>query len=32
MWTLVLLFFASLIPNTTDLVSRHFDNRIMQCA
>lgn len=32
MWTLVLLFFASLIPYTTDLVSRHFDNRIMQCA
>lgn len=31
MWTLVLLFFASLIPYTTDLVSRHFDNRIMQC-
>lgn len=32
MWTLVLLFFASLIPYTTDLVSRHFDNRIMQCS
>ena len=32
MWTLVLLFFASLIPYTTDLVSRHFGNRIMQCA
>lgn len=32
MWTLVLLFFASLIPYTTDLVSRYFDNRIMQCA
>ncbi|MCC6107217.1 MAG: hypothetical protein LKE92_02700 [Atopobiaceae bacterium] len=32
MWTLVLLFFASLIPCTTDLVSRHFGNRIMQCA
>lgn len=31
MWTLVLLFFASLIPYTTDLVSRYFDNRIMQC-
>lgn len=32
MWTLVLLFFASLIPYTTDLISRYFDNRIMQCA
>lgn len=32
MWTLMLLFFASLIPYTSDLVSRHFDNRIMQCA
>lgn len=32
LWTLVLLFFASLIPYTTDLVSRHFGNRIMQCA
>lgn len=32
MWTLVLLFFASLIPYTSDLVSRHFDNRIKQCA
>lgn len=31
MWTLVLLFFASLIPYTTYLVSRHFGNRIMQC-
>lgn len=28
----MLLFFASLIPYTTDLISRYFDNRIMQCA
>lgn len=28
----MLLFFATLIPYTTDLVSRHFGNRIMQCA
>ncbi|WP_130811131.1 TMEM175 family protein [Olsenella sp. Marseille-P4559] len=31
MWTLILLFLASLIPYTTDLVSYYFESRIVQC-
>ncbi len=29
-WTLILMFFASLIPYATSLVSTYFDNRIIQ--
>ncbi|SDC56645.1 TMEM175 family protein [Parafannyhessea umbonata] len=31
LWTLVLLFLASLIPYATDLVSYYFESRIVQC-